>query len=224
MSQYATMWMHKTLESCCKTNYNWQLATCMGSSGSSGSTNWYMDFNANKCVKDCVGASPCGGLAESWDIKYSTQDKCCSERMWWDKKSCMAWVTRIWKIIERETIFATGNGWDWGYVRCIISSLICNFFDSIWFLWYLYIDLALYQSIICRGEISGKFTSSRPALAKLSLSSFCSLALETTGNCWIRLRPNFTGKMPRAASRAPRGGPRARMVGRWRRRAQTKDK
>jgi hypothetical protein len=90
MAQYESMWMHSTLEACCKANYSWMLTSCMGSSSSAGSTDWYMDFGSNKCVQDCTGASPCGGLAESWDIKYSTQDKCCEERMWWDTKSCKA--------------------------------------------------------------------------------------------------------------------------------------
>ena len=83
-----------------------------------GSNKWYMDWDENKCVQDCIGASPCGGLAEAWDVVYDRQDKCCenisliaaapvinsafiisfmflllftgSDRMWWDTKECKA--------------------------------------------------------------------------------------------------------------------------------------
>ena len=77
MTQYSTLWMHATLQSCCDEHYSWNLSLCLGSSGSSGSNKWYMDWNENKCVQDCTGASPCGGLAETWDKVYDTQDKCC---------------------------------------------------------------------------------------------------------------------------------------------------
>ena len=77
MTQYSTLWMHATLQSCCDEHYSWNLSLCLGSSGSSGSNKWYMDWNENKCVQDCTGASPCGGLAETWDLVYDTQDKCC---------------------------------------------------------------------------------------------------------------------------------------------------
>jgi hypothetical protein len=90
MKANPTQWMHSTLDACCQKNYNWILTECTGASSSGGSTNWYMDFNLSKCVQDCVGAAPCGGLANSWDIKYSTQDKCCTERMWWDVNGCKA--------------------------------------------------------------------------------------------------------------------------------------
>jgi hypothetical protein len=90
MTQYSSMWMHSTLQACCEANYAWALTTCLGTTGGTGSTSWYMSWSSNKCVQDCVGASPCGGLAESWDATYTTQDECCTERMWWDTTTCKA--------------------------------------------------------------------------------------------------------------------------------------
>ena len=127
MTQYSTLWMHATLESCCDEHFSWNLNLCLGSSTSAGSTKWYMDWNENKCVQDCIGSSPCGRLAEAWDIVYDTQDKCCkdltrdvvvwsitqlckfiflilytgSERMWWGKNECEAWKTNWFKKIWR---------------------------------------------------------------------------------------------------------------------------
>lgn len=81
-------WMHSTLATCCEKYYSYDLATCNGSSGSSGSRKWFMDWASMKCVQDCEGASPCVGLANSWDLKYDTKSECCKERMWWDTPTC----------------------------------------------------------------------------------------------------------------------------------------
>eukprot|EP00956_Cyclotella_meneghiniana_P004011 scaffold4865_cov83-Cyclotella_meneghiniana.AAC.9 len=79
MAQYSTLWMHATLESCCEEHYSWNLYSCLGTSVSAGSSKWYMDWNGSKCVQDCTGASPCGGLAETWDTLYDSQDICCED-------------------------------------------------------------------------------------------------------------------------------------------------
>lgn len=71
--------------------YGWKMNVCMAGAGAvSGSLKWYMDYTSMGCVQDCEGPSPCGDLANSWDILYNTQDQCCNERMWWDKKACKA--------------------------------------------------------------------------------------------------------------------------------------
>jgi hypothetical protein len=94
MAANPTQWMHSTLDSCCKKNYSYNLAGCQGNAAvataSSGTSTWYMSWSSNKCVQDCAGAAPCGGLANSWDLTYDTQSKCCSERMWWDITACKA--------------------------------------------------------------------------------------------------------------------------------------
>lgn len=85
-----TMWMFDTLAACCERHYAYNLSACTGEAASSGTAKFYMDWGNNKCVQDCEGAAPCGGLAESWDQKYDTQDECCAEKMSWDTKSCKA--------------------------------------------------------------------------------------------------------------------------------------
>ena len=85
-----TMWMFDTLAACCERHYTYNLSACTGEAASSGTAKFYMDWGNNKCVQDCEGAAPCGGLAESWDQKYDTQDECCAEKMSWDTKSCKA--------------------------------------------------------------------------------------------------------------------------------------
>jgi hypothetical protein len=84
MSKNPDMWMHATLAECCDENYSWDLSTCLGGAAATGTSKWFMDYDANKCVQDCVGASPCGGLAESWDLLYDSQSSCCDERNWWN--------------------------------------------------------------------------------------------------------------------------------------------
>ena len=83
-----SLWMQETLTACCEKYYPYNLATCTGST-SAGSTKFYMDWEADVCVQDCEGAAPCGGLAESWDIKYDTKINCCEENMPFDKKKCI---------------------------------------------------------------------------------------------------------------------------------------
>lgn len=90
MAKNPDQWMHSTLKACCEKNYSYNLAACTGASASAGSSKFFMSYSAGKCVQDCVGATPCGGLAESWDLKYDTKSECCSERMWWDKTACNA--------------------------------------------------------------------------------------------------------------------------------------
>ena len=101
MSGSAT-WLFDDLESCCSQHYSWNKNNCMGTSSSTaltGSEQFYVLWkgganNADVCVKDCaVGAGTnCGGFAESWDTKYDTQAKCCSERVSYAYKDCMKGV------------------------------------------------------------------------------------------------------------------------------------
>jgi hypothetical protein len=93
----STTWLFTDLDSCCKQHYNWNLATCKGTSSSgsasTASDEWYVVWsNPAKCVKNCVAGTGtgCGGLAESWDTKYESQSKCCSTRVSYGYKACMA--------------------------------------------------------------------------------------------------------------------------------------
>lgn len=90
--QGSTTWLFDDLESCCEEHYSYSRKTCMGSSG--GSDHFYVTYLTGGravCVKDCVEASgtDCGGLAESWDDKVDTQEKCCSEKVGYKFKDCM---------------------------------------------------------------------------------------------------------------------------------------
>jgi hypothetical protein len=89
MIQNPSIWMFSTLAECCEKYYSYNLATCTGASPSTGTTKYWMDWTNKKCVQDCVGSSPCGGLAESWDKKYDTKTECCVENMNYDRKECI---------------------------------------------------------------------------------------------------------------------------------------
>ncbi|EED87376.1 predicted protein [Thalassiosira pseudonana CCMP1335] len=82
-----SMWMFDNLEDCCDTNYPWDLATCLGASAAAGSDKWFVDYSLNKCVKECVGDEPCGGLVDgSWVDLFESQSECCSKKVWWNTK------------------------------------------------------------------------------------------------------------------------------------------
>merc|ERR1711862_135293 len=85
-------WMHQTLAECCKVRFGWDL-TCIADSGgtssgsaalSTGSKRWYKRATgAWICVQDCVGSSPCGGIASVWEPTiWNTRKECCNTMTW----------------------------------------------------------------------------------------------------------------------------------------------
>mmetsp|Transcript_10322 Transcript_10322/g.22982 ORF Transcript_10322/g.22982 Transcript_10322/m.22982 type:complete len:597 (-) Transcript_10322:109-1899(-) len=90
MTNYQSMHMHTTLESCCEFNYSWDIDTCMAGSGvvATGISRWYINWNIGdgECVQDCtVGTGSCGGLAHAWNMLYNSQLECCHGAKWWDE-------------------------------------------------------------------------------------------------------------------------------------------
>ncbi len=80
-------YLSKTLKECCEKHFAYDVNTCLGTQNA-GSGDFYADFDGGRCVQDCNGASPCGGIADSWDEKFSTKKACCDAKFWYDSK-CM---------------------------------------------------------------------------------------------------------------------------------------
>ncbi len=78
-------YLSTTLEKCCKRHFSWNVKECLGTSAE-GSNEWYVRYEENTCVQDCSGASPCGGIADSWQELYSSKAKCCQEKLYWIPK------------------------------------------------------------------------------------------------------------------------------------------
>lgn len=80
---------------CCASALGWmdQMACVAQSAGEElrGSGLYYVNWSIGKCVKDCEGAAPCGGLAKSWDyFKYSDATMCCEIHLFWkDRGDCI---------------------------------------------------------------------------------------------------------------------------------------
>ncbi|KAL7460646.1 hypothetical protein ACHAXS_001091, partial [Conticribra weissflogii] len=103
-------WMFETLDACCKARYSWNMNDCVGTSGGttvSGSNKWYPNWEDFICVQDCVGASPCGGLAESWDPLYDTVATCCDTKLSW-VSGC---VTKSGGTATTPTTTTTSGQW-----------------------------------------------------------------------------------------------------------------
>ena len=86
--------MYDSIETCCSEGLSWLSETaCFAGSGVDltglGTNKFYIDFANQQCAKDCVGAAPCGGLAEQWNILYGTEDECCAQLSWIPKKACI---------------------------------------------------------------------------------------------------------------------------------------
>eukprot|EP00804_Cyclotella_cryptica_P008054 CCRYP_004558-RC/>CCRYP_004558-RC protein AED:0.04 eAED:0.04 QI:1123/1/1/1/1/0.8/5/276/517 len=80
---------------CCKSKLSWlSLGKCLAATNgndpevASGTGQWYVDWTLNKCVKDCVGNVPCGGLKESWDEGYNDSTDCCQRISWVPTNKC----------------------------------------------------------------------------------------------------------------------------------------
>ena len=76
-------YLSTTLRQCCERHFHYNINACLGTSYG-GSDKWYVKFDARTCAKDCVGASPCGGVAASWDELFDSKEKCCETKMFWD--------------------------------------------------------------------------------------------------------------------------------------------
>lgn len=80
---------------CCEEKLPWlSLFKCLAATNGSnsgvvsGSEQWYVDWKHYKCVKDCVGGAPCGGLKESWDEDYASASECCKQIAWVPANKC----------------------------------------------------------------------------------------------------------------------------------------
>jgi hypothetical protein len=84
--------LYDTIEDCCAFGVSWlSERACLAASGeavaSLGSSSFYV--KDDKCVKDCEGAAPCGGLAEKWNSKFNTEDACCASIPWIPRGDCV---------------------------------------------------------------------------------------------------------------------------------------
>ena len=83
--------LYDSIEDCCAFGVSWlSEAVCLAASVAVtglGSSSFYVQNE--KCVKDCEGAAPCGGLAESWNIKYGSEAQCCASIPWVAKQECV---------------------------------------------------------------------------------------------------------------------------------------
>ncbi|KAL7470367.1 hypothetical protein ACHAXS_010591, partial [Conticribra weissflogii] len=94
---FAENWdsLYDSVEACCDSKLNWVTECATKSGGTStaagGATTtayatsgkWYVDYDSNSCKQDCVGAAPCGGAAESWEVLYPSVSTCCQGKLWW---------------------------------------------------------------------------------------------------------------------------------------------
>lgn len=79
--------LYETVANCCAQKLSWiSPETCEAKSSGvapTGTSEWFIDWSLEKCVKDCVDPSDgnCGGLAMRWDKRHQTANECC-RRLW----------------------------------------------------------------------------------------------------------------------------------------------
>ena len=76
--------LYTSRDQCCSMRFSWNKDKCMGSEAVDvGSSQWYVDWSTHTCVQDCSGASPCGGLADTWMQLFSSKANCCDAKLSW---------------------------------------------------------------------------------------------------------------------------------------------
>jgi len=92
--------LYATLDACCKANVPWDSDNCKYSSmgtSSPGTGNWYIDWSVEKCAQDCpettTAGSTCGGIANKWQVLYSSSSACCKQISWISAAKCVFYQT-----------------------------------------------------------------------------------------------------------------------------------
>lgn len=97
-------WFHQSLAECCLANFQWVFRECMGDkygitaegggnpcpSAIKLSGKWYVEYYSeddHRCVQECEGDHPCGGLAQSYMELYDSFEECCKVHLWWMEDS-----------------------------------------------------------------------------------------------------------------------------------------
>eukprot|EP00956_Cyclotella_meneghiniana_P013945 scaffold20531_cov67-Cyclotella_meneghiniana.AAC.1 len=87
--------IYQDYASCCANKFWWDRENCLVQTTGeafAGSAKYYVDWVRGKCVQDCDGDAPCGGLAPSWiTVKHDSVETCCSSHLYWvAKENCIA--------------------------------------------------------------------------------------------------------------------------------------
>lgn len=131
MSNNVDAWMFADLETCCTARYSWNLDECMGASATAavGTNKWFVDYENSKCVQDCVGAAPCGGLAEAWDTTFDDAAACCAGKLGWLKDTaCEAASTGIAAATAATSMYYV----DWTTETCVVDSGSAESWDTLY--------------------------------------------------------------------------------------------
>ena len=98
-----------------------------------GSGDFYMDWDLQKCVRDCVGPRPCRDRRrQNWETGYRTVEACCASVPYLDDCSYMPAKPRKKIMAARSGSTATDEGeeemkesiWYPGGVRCLNDGLV----------------------------------------------------------------------------------------------------
>lgn len=89
--------LHETAADCCSSKLGWvEIDNCTSEStntpiSSSGTDGYYLNERLNRCVQNCIGVAPCGGLRKSWNELFSTAGDCCATKLWWlERSTCLS--------------------------------------------------------------------------------------------------------------------------------------
>jgi len=54
-----------------------------------GSGQFFIDWVTEQCIQDCEGPAPCGGIGNSWEELYETENVCCEMIPWVEHEDCV---------------------------------------------------------------------------------------------------------------------------------------
>jgi hypothetical protein len=102
MLAWAEAWVDKTLEECCRENFQFAFKECMSPAGDVGLTlnpcapdamivehslKWYVIYPTDGgdpvCAQDCATGPECQGLSIYHEELYESYQECCEVHLWW---------------------------------------------------------------------------------------------------------------------------------------------
>ncbi len=184
-------YIFNTREECCERHYYWNIRECLGDSTEGGTDEWYVDWDTETCIQDCVGESPCGGIANTWVELYSSKEQCCNVRLSY-KKDCIdssAEGDGVSVVVGSEKWYV-----DWDNYECVqdcTGESPCGGIAETWEELYTSKEVCCDELLFWKKDCPGSSPSSPASVSSPSVSSPSSPAVDySTAKWYVKFSAN----------------------------------
>ncbi len=188
-------YIFNTREECCDRHYYWNMRECLGDSpeaASLGTDKWYVDWDTETCIQDCIGKSSCGGISNTWVELYSSKQQCCNERLSY-KDDCLGSSDAAGVSVS---VVVGSDKWyvDWDIYECVqdcAGESPCGGIAASWEELYSSKDRCCDELLFWKKDCPGSLPSSSLSSPSSSMSSPSSPAVEySTAKWYVKFSAN----------------------------------